>query len=372
MGVIERMRAEGPKRILALDGGGIRGVMTLEFLLDLEKQLREKLPRGEDFVLADYFDLIAGTSTGAIIAAALALGMSVEDVRRFYLEFGQEIFTKAFFLKRFKYLYKKEKVTAKLQEVFGQETTLGSERLRSLVLIVMRNADTNSPWPLTNNPLAKYNDRKKPTHCNLDLPLWQVVRASTAAPVYFPEEDMQVGPQQFRFVDGGTTTYNNPAFLAFIMATTEPYRINWETGEDRLLLVSVGTGYTPQVQTSWQRRGMNLLTNLISFPSAFMFAAFQEQDLHCRVFGNCRAGHEIDREVGDLIGAKGPAAPKLFTYLRYNVELSKDGLASLGLSGINPKKVQALDSVGSMGDLQRIGGALAAKKLNMKDFEGFV
>ena len=108
MSRVERMLAEGPKRILALDGGGIRGVLTLEFLLELEKQLREKLQRGEDFVLSDYFDLIAGTSTGAIIATALALGMSVEDVRRFYLECGREIFTKSHFLKWFKHLYPKE------------------------------------------------------------------------------------------------------------------------------------------------------------------------------------------------------------------------------------------------------------------------
>jgi hypothetical protein len=363
------MLAEGPKRILALDGGGIRGVLTLEFLLELEKQLREKLQRGEDFVLSDYFDLIAGTSTGAIIATALALGMSVEDVRRFYLECGREIFAKSHFLKWFKYLYPKENVTAKLQEVYGKETTLGSDRLRGLLLIVMRNANTNSPWPLTNNPLAKYNDRLKPNQCNLDLPLWQVVRASTAAPVYFPAEDIQVGSQKFRFVDGGTTTFNNPAFLAFVMATTEPYRINWESGEDKLLLVSVGTGYNPRAEKSLKA---NLLTNLISFPGSFMFAAFQEQDLLCRVFGNCRVGDKIDREVGDLIGTKGPAMPKLFTYLRYDAELSEMGLAELGLSGINPKSVNSLDCVEAMEDLQRIGRALAEKKLELIDFDGFV
>jgi len=94
MNYVAKMLAEGPKRILALDGGGIRGVLTLEFLLELEKQLREKLQLGNGFVLADYFDLIAGTSTGAIIAAALALGKSVEEVRGFYLNCGCEIFTK--------------------------------------------------------------------------------------------------------------------------------------------------------------------------------------------------------------------------------------------------------------------------------------
>jgi patatin-like phospholipase/acyl hydrolase len=341
--------------------------LTLEFLVELEKQLREKLKLGEDFVLADYFDLIAGTSTGAIIATALALGMPVKDVRRFYHECGQEIFTKSHFLKWFKYLYPKEKVTAKLQEVYKAET-LGSDQLRCLVLIVMRNADTNSHWPLTNNPLAKYNDRSR-KDCNLNLPLWQLVRASTAAPVYFPAEEIQVGHQKFKFVDGGTTTFNNPGFLAFVMATTAPYRIDWESGADKMLLVSVGTGHNPKIEKS---RTMNVVTNLISFPGNFMFAAFQEQDLLCRVFGDCRVGYEIDREVGTLIGSKGPVTPKLFTYLRYDAELSEEGLTALGLSGLDPKSVTPLDCVEAMEDLQQIGRALAEKKLSMDDFKGFV
>ena len=82
------------------------------------------------------------------------------------------------------------------------------------------------------NPLAKYNqqDRKD---CNLRLPLWQLVRASTAAPTFFPPEIVTFAAgidreYQFVFVDGGVTTYNNPAYLAFQMATASPYKINWE------------------------------------------------------------------------------------------------------------------------------------------------
>ncbi|MCB0311689.1 MAG: patatin-like phospholipase family protein, partial [Calditrichaeota bacterium] len=73
----ERITAPGPKKILALDGGGIRGILTLEILVRLEATLREKLGRQQDFVLADFFDFFAGTSTGAIIAAGLAMGMPV-------------------------------------------------------------------------------------------------------------------------------------------------------------------------------------------------------------------------------------------------------------------------------------------------------
>ena len=68
----------------------------------------------------------------------------------------------------------------------------------------MRNATTDSPWPISNNPYAKYNERSR-LDCNLALPLWQLVRASTAAPTYFPPEVVVVGNREFIFVDGGVT-----------------------------------------------------------------------------------------------------------------------------------------------------------------------
>ena len=69
----QRITAPGPKKILSLDGGGIRGIMTVEILAGIEETLRQRLNRGSDFVLAQYFDFFAGTSTGAIIAACLSL-----------------------------------------------------------------------------------------------------------------------------------------------------------------------------------------------------------------------------------------------------------------------------------------------------------
>ncbi|MGH8189781.1 MAG: patatin-like phospholipase family protein [Steroidobacteraceae bacterium] len=61
-----------PKRILALDGGGLRGILSLGLLQKIEDTLRERHGSGDDFRLCHYFDLIAGTSTGAIIAATLS------------------------------------------------------------------------------------------------------------------------------------------------------------------------------------------------------------------------------------------------------------------------------------------------------------
>jgi patatin-like phospholipase/acyl hydrolase len=371
MTLTERIRATGPKHILALDGGGIRGIITIEILARIEGLLREKSGRPDDFVLADYFDFIAGTSTGAIIGTALSLGMSVADIRSFYLDTGRQMFEQASVLRRFRYKYEDSKLSRKLQEVCGADTTLGSDRLKTLMMAVMRNATTDSPWPVTNNPFAKYNQRDLPD-CNLNIPLWQLVRASTAAPCFFPPEVVRMGDEEFIFIDGALTTYNNPAFQAFLMATVEPYNLNWPAGEDQILVVSIGTGTNPKANADLQPSDMNLLYQSSSLPLALMFAALNEQDFLCRVFGKCLAGDPLDSEIGDLIGKQGPANPKLFTYLRYNAELTCKGLTELGLGCIQPEEVQKIDSVENLDDLQRIGQAVAQQKVKIEDFAAFV
>jgi uncharacterized protein len=370
MSLAEKIKPGGQKKILALDGGGIRGILTVEILAKIEELLREKSGGGKGFVLADYFDLFAGTSTGGIIAACLCWGMTVDRIRDFYLENGKEMFDKASILKRHRYKFEDEKLSKRLQAEFEAETTLCSEKLKTLLMLVMRNASTDSPWPVSNNPAAKYNDSMR-DDCNLNLPLWQLVRASTAAPTYFPPEVVQVGKREFIFVDGGVTMYNNPAFQAFLMATVEPFNLNWPTGEDQLLVVSVGTGTSPDANADLKPGEMNLLYNASSIPSALMFAALNEQDFLCRVFGKCVAGDPLDREVGDMIGKRGPVQPKLFTYVRYNAELTYNGLLGFGLRDIEPKHVQQLDSVEFIEDLQRVGKAVAERKVKAEHFAEF-
>ena len=82
------MEKNRPKRILALDGGGIRGALTLGFL---ERIVREK-EGNPNLLLCDYFDLIGGTSTGAIIAAGLSIGKTAGEIKSLYLSIGDKIF----------------------------------------------------------------------------------------------------------------------------------------------------------------------------------------------------------------------------------------------------------------------------------------
>jgi hypothetical protein len=250
-----------------------------------------------------------------------------------------------------------------------RDATLGTDKLRTLLLIVIRNASTDSPWPISNNPRAKFN-RRDLQDCNLLLPLWQLVRASTAAPVFFPPEVMHVGDQEFMFVDGGVTVYQNPAFLLFLMATLPPYAVQWPAGEENLLLISVGTGTSENVNLRLGPREMNLMYNLQSLPSALIQAATVEQDLLCRVFGRTRAGESIDSEIGDLVGNRAPLVEKLFTYSRYNVDLSRQGLDNLGLNGIDESAVQPFD-IAHLDELQTVGKTAANRCISAVDFDGF-
>jgi hypothetical protein len=371
MTVSDKLKPTPQKRLLALDGGGIRGIITLQILLKLEEILREEKAQGNpDFRLADYFDYISGTSTGAIIAAALSTGMAVKQILGFYLSSALQMFTHAGYLQRFKFKYVDENISVLLKEVFGADTTLGSEKIRTLLMMVLRNATTDSPWPLSNNPRAKYNDLSLPD-CNLKIPLWQLIRASTAAPTYFPPESVLVGQQKFLFVDGGVTTYNNPAFQTFLMATLDPYKLNWPTGTERLLLVSIGTGTLPAATSRLRPEDMNLFYNAGSIPSALMFASLNEQDLLCRSFGDCLTGPSLDTEVGDMHRDQSFDGAKLFTYLRFNTELSRVGLDALGLKGICPDTVCRLDSIDHLPELQQIGQAVADHHLHPDLFSTF-
>jgi len=377
--ITDKLTKTPPHRLLALDGGGIRGLITLEILAEMETMLRQALGRDDSFVLADYFDYVAGTSTGAIIATCLSLGWPVTKIQAFYEASGAEMFDRASILQRFRYKFADDKLAGLLRQELGAQTTLGETKLKTLLLLVMRNATTDSPWPVSNNPLAKYNERGR-SGCNLDLPLWQLVRASTAAPTYFPPETIQVGSNRFIFVDGGVTMYNNPAFQLFLMATAAPYRLCWPAGEQLILLASVGTGASADANANLIPGQMNLVYNATSIPSALMFAAANEQDFLCRVFGKTMYGAALDREVGHMIGpvdplpdgrVPGPVNPKLFTYMRYNADLSKSGLTDLGLPGIRPEDVQQMDSVDHMGALKQVGRA-AARHVSTEHFAGFL
>jgi Patatin-like phospholipase len=369
--LIPLVESRRPHKILSIDGGGVRGVIAIEILDRIESMLR-KLSGDPKLVLGRYFDFIGGTSTGSIIASALSLGFAVDEIRALYEENGQRMFSPAKWPVRFFFnKYQHQILQQLLMQKFGEKTLLGSEELKTLLLVVLRNATTDSPWPVTNNPKAKYNDPKL-SNSNLQLPLWSVVRASTAAPTFFAPEQLTLGKQQFVFVDGGLTPYNNPAFIMFLTATMPEYRIGWETGEKEMLLVSVGTGLHPNSAPDLTPTKMNLFYTVTKTPAALMFAALNEQDMLCRVFGNCLSGDAIDSEIGDMIGSQGILPSKLFTYCRYNVELVENRLASIGCEDLAGLPLYKMDAVQLMPHMQRVGKAIAEYQVRQAHFHDFL
>ncbi len=384
---------------MAIDGGGIRGLLTLGMLQRMETLLADELGRGADFRLCQYFDYIAGTSTGAIVAAGLARGMSVATLIQFYQDYGREIFEPASILKRLSSFYTADPLRQHLQQAFNTDDNgnwqpgapdrnLFPDHLKCLLLVVTRNVTTDSPWPISSNPDARYNDPSRPD-CNLRIPLWQLVRASTAAPIYFPPEVLNWDPgdpaKTFTFVDGGVTPYNNPAFLLFRMATHPAFRLGWETGERKLQIVSMGTGSaaTPSF------KNQIIPANLAGLPGALMYGMQIDQDTNCRTIGRCAYGELLDREIRDLTlrdaaeelvleeWLKARAIPldvdqgRAFLYARYNADLSSEGLVRLGFPSVDPEKVQKLDAVDQMDNLLKIGQA-AGQQIQLAHFGSFV
>ena len=393
----ERYSANVPRKMLALDGGGIRGVLTLSILKRIEEVTGTPL--------YEYFDYIGGTSTGAIIAAGLSCGMSVDDLIGFYRKSGPEMFQRTRYLARLRSLYQNGALEQELKDTFGADTDLrlagvrrpngtGEGRLKTLLLAVTRNVTTDSPWPISANPEAHYNDPLRPDS-NLNMRLWQLVRASTAAPIYFPPEVIACDPNDssktFVFVDGGVTPYNNPAFLLYRFATEPAYNLNWPMGEDKMLLVSVGTGAAPALGATADDPESNMLSTGVGIPSALMYGSLVDQDINCRSIGRCVHGDVIDRELLDMIPRTGPAAGSFdqrmarpieplshnlgrrFLYARYNLDLSRTGLTTLGFPTVDPGTAGKMDkSDADHIDLLLQIGAKAAGQVDARHFGPFL
>jgi len=364
-----------PKRILALDGGGLRGILTLSYLAELELLLKERHGASEEFRLSHYFDLVAGTSTGAIIAAALACGMSVAEITAKYLELGRKVFQKGpFHLGLIRALYDEKQLIGELKKVYGAATTLGNEALATGLLVVTKRLDTGSPWPISNNPRGKYYGPRPDVDviANSAYPLWQVVRASTAAPRYFDPEKIEIsrGKQNEtavvgEFVDGGVSPFNNPALQALMYATMDGYSIGWPIGAEKLLVVSVGTGSRDPQVTPAKLAAENALKSLLSL----MDDCATLSEILLQWMSTSQTARSIDREMGDLRHDLIGPAP-LISYLRYNVTLAKESLSSLGINFTDEKieALSAMDDPGNMTALQDVGAKAAKQQVRAEDF----
>lgn len=364
-----------PKRILSLDGGGIRGVITLQFLEKIETILRKRHGDNPDFRLCHYFDLIGGTSTGAIIAAGLAIGMSVDEIKKKYEEFGQAIFKQPtsfawlnkailFFKSLGKGKFSNKPLEDKLQEVFKQIKLDDQTQIKTGLCMVAKRADTVSVWPLNNHPKGKYYEDRhgEKDNGNKHIPLWKIIRACTAAPSYFKPELIDVGDKSgfAAFIDGGVSQHNNPSLLLYLMATLKGYPFHWKSSKNELFILSVGTGTHRKKDTSklYQRNFFRWADKLADF---FMEDASWFNQTIMQLLSDSPTCHHIDSEIGDLNEDK-PFGEQ-FTYIRYNAWLEEPKQDELDIMLKPPlpfKNAQLVDmhemsNVGAMVDMAKVG-----------------
>ncbi len=368
--------ATRPMRLLSIDGGGLKGLIPAEALIAIESQL--DMLTGQSRPLCERFDLIGGTSTGAILAVGLALGLKAADLRDFYLKFGKKIFTKVFPPLRFWHKYPSGPLEEQLKDVFGADTTLGGGKLRTNILIVSSNVTLGATWFFTNNPKGKYFT------ANRGLPLWQIVRASSAAPTYFPPQTISVPvdggqPQKYEFIDGGVSSYNNPSLQVFLEAADPNYQLGWPTGADKLLLISLGTGFNAITIPAGKASVYNLLEWAGYAVNALMEDANLQQNVLMHLIGQRPAGKaptptaeaNAARATGvpaanalDFI-SPGLGAYKALTYQRITVSLTRERLDGLNLGDIDPAKVSKMDAVDQIANFQLIGQAIAREQVKM-------
>ena len=267
-----------PIKILACDGGGIRGLLTAIILEALEAEIQQISPSAS---LHTCFDVFAGTSTGSIIACGLARGLSATKIRSFYEQTGSQIFPKLstrFFLLELWERLRQGSVSQPLFAPDGLESVLRSPDIfpDDVLFGSLQKATLVVSYDTYNRKAVvfKSQDDKSAT-----VPVWQVCRASAAAPVAFPgyllkdaqfqaahrsggksEGDLerQIPPEGLPLIDGGVLA-NNPVLCAVadqlrqLSKNADPANQN---PLQHLLVASFGTGQsgrriTPKNVLNW-------------------------------------------------------------------------------------------------------------------------
>jgi uncharacterized protein len=368
--ISEQQDLERPKRLLSLDGGGIRGLIAVEVLMALEKILCP--PNGKWNCLADYFDFISGTSTGSILATGLALGMRAEEIKNFYKEYGFQIFQKRNIFAQLWSRYDGKPLEKALQKVFDQET-LGSNKLKTRLMIVAKNASEGKTWFFTNDKNNKYFET------NSKIPLWHLVRASSAAPVFFPPHEIDLGNnRKEEFIDGGMSMFNNPSYQLFQEVTNPSYGIGWKTGVEQLLIVSIGTGYSTPVIALGQAKTYTALQWAPYAVGILMEDANLQQNVLMKSLGKQYKKQKNKKKVEEtpevelVLENLEKSTEKQFSYCRYTTSFTKKRFEELGLpANFYPEDFAEMDCVDKMEQLSKIGEKIAEEQVSEDCFKKF-
>jgi uncharacterized protein len=399
-----RLFSPGRKRILTIDGGGVRGIVAIAFLKEMERELRQHTGKS-DLVLADVFDMVAGTSVGSMLATMIALGKETAEIEAAFRDLAPKIFSGRLTLfgqKRFSAVPLVNGVRS-----FVKDATLGSDRLLTGLAIVAKRVDTDSVWVMTNNPRMPYYHDGPDWDGNRHYKLEMLIRASTAAPFLFTPTEITIHTDRFGnttkgwFVDGGVSPHNNPALLMLMMAGMPSYNLNWTLSPDDLLMISVGTGLhrSPiarhrRVIGAWAGRLLGRLRREDIEEAAFCAQTLRgligdSALLALKVMqsvSNPRFSWKINSEVnafeGELLlqAVKGVADhhdPRgVLRFQRYDLPLEAGRLVKpefdVGATQAERLALHAIDEPANIDKLYALASEAAGKQVSMLDFEGFV
>lgn len=224
-----------PYRVVSIDGGGIRGVITAVWLMRLEDRLGGPLYK--------HADLLAGTSTGAILACALSAGIPASRIVELYQRYGREVFPglSSRLWSRASRLFSDGPSAPKydgkgldrvLQRQFGAKTTFGA--LKTPTMVTAYNT-------LDRAPVVFKNFKRNDTHGHKKLKVWEIVRASASAPTFFPAKVIKIGSSRKPLIDGGVVA-NNPTACAVAEAVRRSPGRRAHCPIDGLHVISFGTG----------------------------------------------------------------------------------------------------------------------------------
>jgi patatin-like phospholipase/acyl hydrolase len=227
--------------ILSIDGGGIRGIIPAKFLTELEAQIQKEKPRSK---LYEHFDIICGTSTGAIIAIGLALGVPAKELLRFYLNYASSIFPR--------WIWNMDKLKGLYRPLYSNKTLLKS--LHNVYAsatggktALLHDAKTKLCIPAFNGGTGEINVLKTGHHpeYNRDykIPAHHVALSSASAPVYFPPHSFQFSNElgqgtNLNMIDGGLFA-NNPTLIGLFEATD---KLNCQFQDIKILSLGTGQG----------------------------------------------------------------------------------------------------------------------------------
>lgn len=240
---------------MAIDGGGVRGVLPASFLATVEAQIDSKV--------VDYFDLIVGTSTGGIIALGLGAGLSGADIRDFYLERGPRIFRGNRLLRNVRHWatakYDPQQLRTELEQVFGDKK-LGESNTRLVIPSMDVNSGRVRLWKTAHHArfVQDYAER-----------MVEAAMATSAAPTFFQAHLTEAGTP---LVDGGVFA-NNPAGLAAVEAVGV---LGWPRDEVAILSLGCGAEALDVRTRGWWRSGILGLAPKLS--AVFMAA---QSDASC-------------------------------------------------------------------------------------------